>query len=108
MSEQYYFVSNLLDEIESIPPDSIVSRTIHNDDRYKAILFGFAAGQELSEHTASMPAIIYVLAGKMQIMLGNDLQEAKPGTYIQMQANLPHTIKATTPVKMLLVLLKNP
>lgn len=108
MSEQYYMVSNLLGEIESIPPDSIVSRTIHNDDRYKAILFGFAAGQELSEHTASMPAIIYVLAGEMQITLGNDLKDAQPGTYIHMRSNLPHTITATTPVKMLLLLLKNP
>src|SRR5262245_38414135 len=47
------------------PPDKgILSRTLHNDDRLKVVLFGFAPGEELSEHTASMPAILHFLQGE--------------------------------------------
>jgi quercetin dioxygenase-like cupin family protein len=34
---------------------------LYNDDRLKAVAFGFAQGEELSEHTASMPAILHFL-----------------------------------------------
>ncbi|MBL8164030.1 MAG: hypothetical protein JNJ61_18725 [Anaerolineae bacterium] len=32
-------------------PDSIISRTIHKDVRVKVVLFDFAVGQSLSEHS---------------------------------------------------------
>jgi hypothetical protein len=36
------------------PPDrGILSRTLCTDDRLKAVLFGFAQGEERLEHTAS-------------------------------------------------------
>lgn len=56
----YTILNNLTLEIEP-PVNGTLSRTIHQDDRLKAVLFGFAAGQELSEHTASTPAIMHFL-----------------------------------------------
>lgn len=92
---------------EAAPPaDGILSRTIFQDDRTKAIIFGFGQGQELSEHTAAKPAMLYFVQGEAQVGLGDDRQEARTGTWIHMPANLKHSIKATTPVVMLLVLLK--
>ena len=38
------------------PEDGILSRTLFNDDRVKAVVFGFGKGEELSEHTASTAA----------------------------------------------------
>ena len=61
MSETYFFSENLEALITEIPPDSIVSRTFYEADRLKAILFGFAPGQELSEHTLSQLAIAWTL-----------------------------------------------
>ncbi|MBI5082492.1 MAG: cupin, partial [Chloroflexi bacterium] len=55
-----YTLFNLPSQLPTVESDSIVSRTIYNDDQVKAVLFTFAAGQELSEHTASMPAIIHI------------------------------------------------
>ena len=41
---------------EAVPPqDGILSRTVFQDDKVKVVLFGFAVGQELSEHTAAKP-----------------------------------------------------
>jgi quercetin dioxygenase-like cupin family protein len=83
-----------------------LSRTIYQDDQVKAVLFGFAAGQELSEHTASRPAILWFVQGQATVGLGMDQREAVAGTWIHMQAGLTHSIAAKTPVVMLLVLLK--
>jgi quercetin dioxygenase-like cupin family protein len=89
------------------PPDKgILSRTLDNDDRLKVVLFGFAGGEELSEHTASMPAVLHLLQGEADLTLGDDRHEAKSGTWVHMPAGLKHGIQAKTPVVMLLLLLK--
>lgn len=103
-----YTVFNDLAGEATPPANGILSRTILNDDRLKAVLFGFATGEELSEHTASVPAIMHFLAGEADINVGGDRMEAKPGTWVHMAANLKHSVYARTPVTMLLLMLKNP
>jgi quercetin dioxygenase-like cupin family protein len=101
----YTLIEDLLQLVPEISADTIVSRTIFGDGEMKGILFGFAAGQELSEHTASRPAVLHFLAGKAQLTLGEDSLEARPGTWAHMPAHLPHSIMAHTEVVMLLLLL---
>jgi quercetin dioxygenase-like cupin family protein len=88
------------------PVDSIVSRTFLKAGDNKAILFAFAPGQELSEHTAAVPAILHILDGKARLTLGEETHEAGPGSWAYMPANLPHSIFAHQPVTMLLLMLK--
>jgi hypothetical protein len=54
----------------------ILSRTLFNDDRLKGVLCGFAQGEERSDYTASMPAVLHLLPGKATVMLGDDRHEA--------------------------------
>jgi quercetin dioxygenase-like cupin family protein len=103
MSTNYTHFLDLAKEAEP-PSDGILSKTIFQDDQVKAVVFG--QGQELSEHTAAKPAMLFFVKGEATLGLGNDLQEAQPGTLVHMPANLKHSIKAKTPVVMLLVLLK--
>jgi quercetin dioxygenase-like cupin family protein len=101
----YTLFHELAKEIQ--PPDKgILSRTLFNDDRLKAVAFGFAQGEELSEHTASMPAVLHFLQGEAKLTLGNDTLEARSGTWVHMPTGLRHRIQAKTPVVMLLLLLK--
>ena len=88
------------------PAEGILSRPVYQDDHIKAVAFGFSQGQELSEHTAARPAMLYFVNGQATVGLGEDIQEAQPGTWVHMPAGLKHSIKAITPVVMLLVLLK--
>ena len=105
MTLPYTLISDLAKEAQ--PPDKgILSRTLFGDDRLKVVLFGFAQGEELSEHTASMPAVLHFLQGEAAVTLGDDRHEAKPGTWVHMPAGLKHSIQARTPVAMLLMLLK--
>jgi quercetin dioxygenase-like cupin family protein len=96
---------NLSNEV-AIPEDGTISRTLYQDDGLKVVLFGFAAGQELSEHTAAVPALLHFLEGAAHVTLGSEVVAAQPNTWVQMPARLPHSIRAETPVKMLLLLLK--
>jgi len=79
------------------PPDKgILSRTLFSDDLLKAVLFGFAQGEEPSEHTASTPAVLHFLQGEAKLTLGDDTLEAKPGTWVHMPKGLRHSIQAKT------------
>ena len=92
---------------QDIPADGILSRTIYNDDHVKVVLFGFGPGQELSEHTASMPAILQIVKGEAELGLGDDRVEAHAGAWVHMPAQLRHSVRAKTPLVMLLLLLKS-
>lgn len=105
MKIPYTIFSNLASEAPEVPPNSILSQTIYEDDLVKAILFNFAVGQELSEHTASKTALLYFVQGEAQLTLGKDANEAKPGTWVRLDPQLPHSIKALSPLVMLLVLI---
>ncbi|HET8547524.1 MAG TPA: cupin domain-containing protein [Bryobacteraceae bacterium] len=105
MSPTYTLVADLLNEIR-IPEKGILSHTLYNDDAIRIVLFGFAAGQELTAHTAPMPATIQFLEGEAEVTLGPDKREVAAGALIQMQPQLTHGIMAKTPVLMLLYLHK--
>ena len=105
MTTNYTHFLDLAKEVEP-PADGILSRTIFQDDKIKAVAFGFAHDQELSEHTATKPAMLFFVQGEASVGLGDDVQEAKAGTWVHIPANLKHSIKAKIPVVMLLVLMK--
>jgi len=101
----YSLVDDLVDLLPEIPEDTIVSRSVYQDEKLKAILFGFAPGQELSEHTSARPAILHFIKGDAELTLGRDSSIAGPGTWAYMEAHLPHSILAKTEVMMLLLML---
>jgi quercetin dioxygenase-like cupin family protein len=101
----YNYIADLASEV-TVPPDGILSRTLFEDNRLHVVLFGFSAGQELSEHTAKVPAVLHILEGEARLRLGEDVLEARAGAWIHMRAELAHGIHARTPVIMLLVMLK--
>jgi quercetin dioxygenase-like cupin family protein len=103
----YNVFPDLLAEV-TIPENGILSRTLYNDERVKVLVFGFATGQELTAHTAPMPAIIQILQGEARLTLGGDTITGKPGTLVHMAPHLEHGIYAETPVVMLLLMLKQP
>lgn len=106
MTHAYTYFADLNSQLPEIPSDSILSRTLYSDEQVKVILFSFANGQELSEHTSSKPAIIHIVNGEAQVRLGEDEYEAAAGMWAHLPPNLPHSILAKTPVTMLLMLLE--
>ena len=97
---------NLSDLFLELPEESIISRRVYQDGTVTVTYFGFAAGQELTEHTAAKPAILHIVQGEAELGLGTEKKTVGAGTWVHMTAHLPHSILAQTDVKMLLYLLK--
>ncbi len=105
MSNNYTHITDLAKQVEP-PDDGILTRTLFSDDNVKAVTFGSGQGEELSEHTASMPAILHIISGEATLTLGDETIEAQQGTWIRMAPNLKHSVKTKKLVVMLLLLLK--
>jgi quercetin dioxygenase-like cupin family protein len=85
-------------------PNGIVSRTLLKTPYSRTVLFGFDAGQELTEHTSTQHALIQVLTGECDFSLAGQPQRLKAGDLLYMPPGMPHAVKAGTRFSMLLTL----
>jgi len=95
-----------LDEETGFAPNGIVSRTVLRTPHGRVVLFGFAEGQELTEHTTTQHATVQILSGECEFVLGPKTHSLKAGDLVYMPPGLPHAVRATTQFSMLLTLLK--
>jgi quercetin dioxygenase-like cupin family protein len=98
-------ILSLPDEIQ-FAPNGIVSRTLLTTSNSRTILFGFAKGQELTEHTSTQHALIQILSGECDFILDDKKHRLKTGDLLYMPPNFPHSVKAPQQFSMLLTLLK--
>lgn len=89
-----------------IQEGAVVSKVIHRDQDLDVTVFGFDAGEGLTEHTASRPAIVQVLSGRMRLTADGEELDAGPGFWLHMTAGTPHALVAVEPCLMLLTLLR--
>jgi quercetin dioxygenase-like cupin family protein len=85
---------------------SIVSKTIVKKEKGNITLFAFDKDQALSEHTAPFDALISVLDGKAEVVIGGNPNIVEAGQMILMPANIPHAVNAVEKFKMMLVMVK--
>jgi quercetin dioxygenase-like cupin family protein len=103
--QDYTFIRDLAALPGEIAPESITSRKLLTAGRLKAVLFSFAAGQELTEHTSARRAVVHIVSGEAQIALGEETLDAGPGSWVHMEPGLPHGLKALTDMVMILLLI---
>jgi quercetin dioxygenase-like cupin family protein len=82
----------------------IVSRTLLATPELRVVLFTFAAGQELTEHTSTSRALIQVLSGDGEFMVGGDKRTLKAGDLLHLPPGMRHAVNAKTEMTMLLTL----
>jgi quercetin dioxygenase-like cupin family protein len=95
-----------LEAIVDVAEQGIVSKAIVENEHHKIIHFTLAAGQELSEHTASVPAVIHVLQGRGTVSLGGEVHEARAGMLYYMPAELKHAVVADGDLVFLLTMFR--
>ncbi|MCG9230162.1 cupin domain-containing protein [Vibrio diabolicus] len=106
MMFEYTLYEDLASEVD-IPNAGITSRPVYKGERMRAVMFGFAQGEEMTEHTASVPAIAQILEGECIFTLENEAKSLKAGAWLLMDAHLPHSVVAQTPLKLMLYLLRD-
>jgi len=85
----------------------IVSKTVLKKQTGNISLFSFAKGEALSEHTAPFDAIITVVDGKGEVVIGVKTFILTSGETIIMPANIPHAVNAVEKFKMVLTMIKS-
>ena len=91
-------------EVVTIQPGAVVSKVIHRDENLDVSVFGFDAGEGLTEHTATRAAIVQVLSGRLRFTADGEDLDAGPGFWLHMAPGTPHALVATEPTLMLLTL----
>ncbi|MEG6571640.1 cupin domain-containing protein [[Clostridium] cellulosi] len=81
----------------------IVSKTIAQNDAVSLTLFAFDKGEEISTHSSSGDAMVYILDGKAQITIDGKKYDVQKGETIVMPAGKPHALFATEQFKMFLI-----
>jgi len=86
--------------------NGIVSRTLLRTAKARVVLFGFADGQELTEHTSTQHALVQVLSGECDFTLAGEPRVLRTGDFLTLPPNLPHAVKARGAFAMLLTLIQ--
>lgn len=97
----------ILKEMVDYQDGSIVSRAIIDKKTGTTTLFAFDKGQGLSEHTAPYDAMVYLIDGTGEFVIGGVSYQLNEGEMIIMPANIPHAVKATERFKMLLIMIRS-
>lgn len=95
-----------LSETVAIQPGAVVSKVVHRDEDLDVTVFGFDAGEGLTEHAASRSAIVQVLSGRLRFVADGEDLDAGPGFWLHMTAGTPHALEAVEPTLMLLTLVR--
>ena len=95
-----------LADLVAVQPGSVVSRTLVKKEKGTVTLFAFDAGQGLSEHTAPFDALVHVLDGEAEVVLGGKAHRVAAGEALLMPANVPHALMAIRPFRMLLTMVR--
>jgi quercetin dioxygenase-like cupin family protein len=85
----------------------IVSKTVLKKETGNISLFSFDKGEALSEHTAPFDAMITVVDGKGEVIIGGKSFILATGQSIIMPANITHAVNAVEKFKMVLTMIKS-
>jgi len=96
---------NLLEAV-AYAADSVVSKTLLQNEGGNITLFAFDKGQGLSEHTTPFSALVHTLEGTASWTIGGSLVKVGAGEAVTLPASVPHAVTAETPFKMALIMLR--
>ncbi|NLE66517.1 MAG: cupin domain-containing protein [Lentisphaerae bacterium] len=86
---------------------SVVSRALVDKKAGTLTLFAFDKDEGLSEHTSPYDAVVHVLEGRAELIIGGRSVLAAAGGLVIMPANVPHALRAKSRFKMLLTMIRD-
>ena len=95
-------IANLADELDG-SPDCWQSKVLSVKTDTKTILFAFTPGQLLPVHTAPVEVLLVALEGSAGITVEDKLYIFTTGQVMKIPAKVPHSVRALSLFKMLLV-----
>jgi quercetin dioxygenase-like cupin family protein len=98
-----------LNDILQFAEAGIISRTLLATASLRVVLFAFASGQELSEHTSNRRALVHVISGSCSFLFEGSRKHLKAGAFLHMPPHHLHAVRAESgPCALLLTLHTDP
>ncbi len=98
---------NAVADMVSYQEGTVVSRILMKGKTGSVTLFAFTAGQELSEHTTPYDALVHLVDGEAAITVAGRPYRVRAGETLLMPAHQPHALRAVSPFKMLLTMIRS-
>ncbi len=83
-----------LDELMEFPKEGVFSTVLAEGEMSEHTLMCLRKGTGISEHTSTREAVVTCLKGKGIFVLNGKSIKMKPGVFIFMPKNAPHSLKA--------------
>ena len=101
----HVFVADSASQVE-IKPDEIVSKTLHKEGDFQAIVFGMDTGQSYPMHSAPVIACVQVLSGCLEYDVDEEKLNLPPGSWLYMPPDTDHGFSALEPTVFVLTMVK--
>jgi len=75
----HVLITDLPSEV-AVQPDAVVSKVVHRGDGMNVTVFGFDAGEGLTEHQAARAAVVQVLFGRLRFTADGEEVDLVPGS----------------------------
>ena len=95
-------VTHMIDYAEG----GVVSKELIHNDAGSVTLFSFDAGQQLSEHTAPLDALLQVVEGEMELSVEGKVNVVKAGQAFVIPNGARHSVSAAKPFKMIITMIR--
>lgn len=95
-----------LAEMAPVRPGEIVTRLLCRAPGGSVAVFAFAQGEELAEHATPRQALVVVTDGTLDVTVEGQTHAVRAGGVLPLPAGAPHSVRAQTDARMLLVLLR--
>lgn len=98
---------NLLERI-SFLPDGPKKELLFDSEKMRVILFNLEKGQEIPPHTSTSEVLMYVVKGRGQFFVGDDVEEVEEGSLVVCKPEESHGMSATDRMTVLAVVAPRP
>ena len=95
-----------LNDLMQFPKQGIFSTVLAKSETFNYTLMCLAKGTDIDTHTSTKNGVVLVLKGKGSFKLVEKDIEMKPGIFIFMPKDSPHSLKADEDLAILLLLTK--
>ncbi|MGF1667232.1 MAG: cupin domain-containing protein [Acidimicrobiia bacterium] len=101
----HVLIEDLAGTVE-IPSEGTLSRVVAKPGPVRLVMFAFDQGQELTEHTASVPVVLQVVSGRLVVTVDGDRHVLTPSAWLYLDADQPHSVFAEEPSRLLLTMIR--
>ncbi|MFW5898373.1 MAG: cupin domain-containing protein [Candidatus Saliniplasma sp.] len=95
-----------LNEIE--PKEKFKPHRVIQQDEVQVVILPFKPGQGLKVHTTPVDVFFYIVEGKAEITVGDEVKQIEEGSIVLSPKDVPHNVRNTSDGETKVMVVKTP